>query len=154
MISFSVDLLKKQDIDIEGEEPPSFLEVGDSEMISFKDNIRYKLHASLVSGGILVKGGVSAGYDGVCGRCLEHFKGKFGISDLCLFYENVCGAELDVSEDVRAALVVEIPMNCICNENCLGLCRCCGCNLNKEQCDCEDTDDGNNPWSELNKLKL
>ena len=32
MISFSIDILKKQDIDIEGEEPSSFLDVEDSEI--------------------------------------------------------------------------------------------------------------------------
>lgn len=154
MISFSLDLLKKQDIDIAGEEPPSFLDVEASEMLSFRDNIHYQLHAALVSNGVLVTGSVNTLYDGVCGRCLENFKGKFGTSELCLFYENVCGAELDISNDVRAALVVEIPMNCICNENCLGLCHSCGCNLNKEQCGCAETDDGNGQWSELNKLKL
>jgi uncharacterized protein len=123
-------------------------------MISFRDSVRYKLHVSLVSNGVLVKGSVKTPYDGVCGRCLESFKGEFGTDELCLFYENVCGAELDISEDVRAALVVEIPINCLCDENCLGLCHSCGCKLNKKKCSCEDTDEGNNPWSELNKLKL
>ena len=31
MISFSIDILKKEDIYLEGEEPPSFLDVEDSE---------------------------------------------------------------------------------------------------------------------------
>ncbi len=154
MISFSIDLLKKQDIYIDGEEPPSFLEVEDSEMISFKDNIHYKLHASMISSGVLVRGSVSASYDGVCGRCLESFKGKFGNSDICLFYEELYGDELDVTEDIRAAVVVEIPINCICKDECLGLCHICGNNLNKSKCNCREPENEDSPWTKLNNLKL
>jgi len=154
MISFPIDLLKKQDIYLEGEEPLSFLEVEDSEMISFKDNIHYKLHASMVSSGILVKGSAGTNYDGVCGRCLENFKSEFENSDICLFYEEILGAELDVTEDVRAALVVEIPINCICKDDCSGLCHICGNNLNKNKCNCQEVANEDSPWSKLNNLKL
>jgi DUF177 domain-containing protein len=154
MIIFSIDLLKKQDIYLEGEEEPSFLEVEDSEMISFKDNIHYKLHASMISSGILIKGSAGATYNGVCGRCLENFKGKFENSNISLFYEELLGAELDVTEDIRAALVVEIPINCICKDDCAGLCHICGNSLNKSKCNCQEADDEDSPWSKLNNLKL
>lgn len=154
MISFPIDLLKKQDIYIEGEEPSSFLEVEDSEMISFNGNVHYKLHASMVSGGVLVKGSADAGYEGLCGRCLEKFSGEFGKSDIYLFYEELYGAELDLTEDVRAALVVEVPLNCLCREDCPGLCHKCGTNLNTNKCSCPDDENEDSPWHNLDKLKL
>ncbi|MDD5698191.1 MAG: DUF177 domain-containing protein [Victivallaceae bacterium] len=154
MITFSIDKLKKEDIYLEGEAPPSFLEVPDSEMIAFKGNIHYKLHAALISGGILVKGSASAGYEGLCGRCLEKFRGEFGNPDICLFFDKFEGAELDVTEDIRTALVLEIPMNCICREDCRGLCHQCGTNLNKTKCNCQETAPGYKPWDKLNDLKL
>lgn len=154
MISFSIDILKKQDIYLEGEEPPSFLEVEDSEMISFKDNIHYKLHVSMVSSGVLVKGSVSSSYDGICGRCLEKFKGEFGNPGICLFYEELYGAEQDITEDIRAAMVIEIPINCICKDDCAGLCHICGNNLNKSKCNCEESENEDSPWAKLNNLKL
>ena len=154
MISFSIDILKKEDIYLEGEEPPSFLDVEDSDMISFKDNIHYKLHASMVSSGVLVKGSAETNYNGICGRCLEEFKGTLANHDICLFYDELYGAELDVSEDIRDALVLEIPINCICDENCAGLCHICGNNLNKTKCNCMEPENEDNPWSKLNKLEL
>lgn len=154
MISFSTDLLKKQDIHIEGGEPPSFLRVEDSEMISFTNNIHYKLHASMLSSGVLVKGSAGTSYDGVCGRCLENFRGEFGNPDICLFYEELFGAELDVTESIRAALIIEIPINCICKDNCSGLCHICGTNLNKSKCNCQEADNEDSPWEKLNNLKL
>ena len=154
MICLSIDILKKQDIDIAGDEAPSFLEVEDSEMISFKDNIHYKLHASMISSGMLVKGEASSTYDGLCGRCLKKFKGEFGNYDICLFYEELVGAELDITEDVRAALVVEIPINCICTDDCAGLCHICGNDLNKSKCNCKEPENEDSPWAKLNNLEL
>lgn len=154
MISFPIDILKKQDIYFEGEEPPSFLDVEDSEMISFNYNILYKLQASMISSGVLVKGSASTSYDGICGRCLEKFKGEFGDPDICLFFEELYGAELDVTEDVRAAFVVEIPINCICKDDCAGLCHVCGNNLNKNKCNCHEPKNEDSPWAKLNNLKL
>ncbi len=154
MISFSIDLLKKQDIYIEGEEPSSFLEVEDSEMISFKGRVRYKLYAAMISSGVLVRGSAGAGYKGLCGRCLKSFSDEFGKSDICLFYEELYGAELDVTEDLRAALLVEIPINCLCRADCPGLCRKCGTDLNKSKCNCHAAGDGDNLWSALSKLEF
>ena len=154
MIKFPIDVLKKQDIYLEGEEPSSFLDVEDSEMISFKYNIHYKLHASMLSNGVLIKGSVATSYDGLCGRCLEKFKGEFANSDICLFYEELYGAELDVTEDVRTAFIVEIPINCICKDDCAGLCHICGNNLNKSKCNCQKSENEDSPWANLNDLKL
>jgi uncharacterized protein len=154
MISFSIDHLKKEDIYLEGEEPASFLEVENSDMISFNGNIHYELHASMVSGGVLVKGSAYGFYEGVCGRCLEKFSGEFGTDSVCLFYDELLGAELDVTEDIRVAMVLEIPVNCVCSLNCKGLCHKCGANLNKEKCNCKDDDGEDSPWSELSKLDL
>ncbi len=154
MISFSIDILKKQNINIEGKEPASFLEVEDSEMISFKDNVHYDLTASMVSSGFLVNGSASAKYDGLCGRCLKKFKGEFSNDNICLFYEELYGAELDVTEDVRAALVVEIPINCICKDDCAGLCHICGNEFNKSKCNCQEPVNEDSPWSKLNNIKL
>ena len=89
-------------------------------MIAFKDNIHYKLHASMISSGVLVKGSAETSYNGLCGRCLEEFKGTLADYDICLFYEDLYGAELDVSEDIRDALVLEIPINCLCKDDCAG----------------------------------
>ncbi|MDD5727356.1 MAG: DUF177 domain-containing protein [Victivallales bacterium] len=154
MICFSIPLLKKQDVVLEGEEPPSFLEVGNSEMIAFNDPVCYRFHAMLVSNGVLVKGSVHTAYDGVCGRCLKKFKGEIRQDNICLFFAELDGIELDVSEEIRAELVVEIPMNCICKASCKGLCRHCGADLNTGKCGCRETGGESSSWSELDKLEF
>jgi uncharacterized protein len=44
---------------------------------------------------------------------------------------------LDLTEVVRQALFLALPMNPLCKLNCAGLCPLCGINLNQEQCQCE-----------------
>jgi uncharacterized protein len=44
---------------------------------------------------------------------------------------------LDLTEVVRQALFLAMPMNPLCSRDCAGLCPLCGSNLNQEQCQCE-----------------
>ena len=57
------------------------------------------------------------------------------------------GETLDISEDVRRALVLEIPTWSLCSETCKGLCPECGTDLNTTGCSCEVTDEISLPAS-------
>ena len=57
------------------------------------------------------------------------------------------GETLDISEDVRRALVLEIPTWSLCSEACRGLCPECGADLNATECSCEMTDEPSLPAS-------
>ncbi|RKU17859.1 hypothetical protein C6500_14740 [Candidatus Poribacteria bacterium] len=57
------------------------------------------------------------------------------------------GETLDISEDVRRALVLEIPTWSLCSETCKGLCPECGTDLNTTECSCEMTDETSVPAS-------
>jgi uncharacterized protein len=51
------------------------------------------------------------------------------------------GETLDISEDVRQAVMLEIPMWPLCSETCDGLCPQCGTELNAGVCACEIEDE-------------
>ena len=55
------------------------------------------------------------------------------------------GETLDISEDVRRSLVLEIPTWSLCSEACKGLCPACGTDLNTTDCACEITDEPSFP---------
>lgn len=69
------------------------------------------------------------------------------------FYD---GETLDISEDVRQSLTLEIPLWPLCSETCEGLCPECGAELNINACSCETTDEpaapASNPFSVLSKM--
>ena len=66
------------------------------------------------------------------------------------------GEILDISDDVRQALVLEIPTWSLCSETCKGLCPQCGTELNTAECSCEIADEtsasASNPFSVLSKI--
>ena len=69
------------------------------------------------------------------------------------------GETLDISEDTRRAIILQIPIWPLCSNKCEGLCIECGVNLNEEECTCEesdvlDTDSSKvtSPFSELSQM--
>lgn len=54
--------------------------------------------------------------------------------DYMMFHD---GRRLDLSEEAREALLLELPMAPHCREDCLGLCSRCGADLNEGPCRCE-----------------
>ena len=48
----------------------------------------------------------------------------------------IVGNHVDLLPMVREHLILATPMQCLCQENCLGLCQVCGINLNEKKCEC------------------
>jgi uncharacterized protein len=68
-------------------------------------------------------------------------------------YDPLAGPAIDITDDVRDALALAIPMKHLCKENCKGLCPTCGKNRNHEDCDCEMPQELNENWSALKDLQ-
>ena len=50
------------------------------------------------------------------------------------------GFELDVDKLVYAEILVNWPMRVLCKDDCKGICKVCGMNLNKGACNCQRTE--------------
>jgi uncharacterized protein len=48
------------------------------------------------------------------------------------------GKVIDLEPIVREQLLLALPMNAVCREDCKGLCGQCGQNLNEKPCDCQE----------------
>ena len=46
------------------------------------------------------------------------------------------GEYIDLSDDFRESLLLELPTRILCSEDCKGLCPYCGKNLNEGECNC------------------
>ena len=89
-----------------------------------------------------------------CGRCLEdvptsiHFdiEKKLIISGDTLVDEDMeqtdylIGFEMDVDNLVYTEILVNWPMRVLCKDDCKGICKVCGHNLNKGECRCQRTE--------------
>ena len=158
-LRLSLALLEKEPVRLEGALPPGFLEIEKNGMIQAASEIEYSFEARMITGNVTVSGSVVFTISGECGRCLAAVEKRIAIPDLALFYEKPEGDELDIAEDVRAELLLALPMNLLCSSGCRGLCPSCGANLNNTQCGCTaESSSGDpaedSPWGELDKLEL
>jgi uncharacterized protein len=62
------------------------------------------------------------------------------------------GESLDLKEIVREQILLEIPQQFFCREDCKGLCAKCGGNLNLIDCNCNETEIDPR-WAALQNLK-
>jgi len=154
MIKIPLHLLSTEWVNFDGEEPAEFLDVTPTALLRLDHPVVYHLRASLVSGGILVEGTAATSMTAQCGRCLENFTAPLAAAEVCHFYENITEDELDVSADIREDLLILIPQNPQCQEDCRGLCPQCGVNLNRKKCRCKQPKAENDTWNALDGLKF
>lgn len=50
------------------------------------------------------------------------------------------GLNLDIDKLIYGEILVNWPMKVLCKEDCEGICKVCGMNLNKGNCDCQRTE--------------
>ena len=109
----------------------------------------------------------------MCGRCLQpvqlpiatEFKERFvravswaaeeqhelQAEDLNVAVFDGEGIELD--DLVREELLLALPANVLCREDCRGLCPTCGIDRNLSNCQCE-SEEGDSRWQALKELQM
>ena len=120
---------------------------------------------------IRVRGSLSVAVDIGCDRCLETVSFPIG-AELDLYYrpDTVDGGEvaldegesqvgfyqgdgLELEDILREQVLLALPMQRTCREDCKGFCPVCGRNRNQQDCGCrpERADDR---WAALKNLKM
>ena len=61
---------------------------------------------------------------------------------------------IELTDAVRDALLLELPLQVFCSPDCKGLCPVCGINLNKGTCTCQEGAEVVNPFSALKDYVL
>ena len=91
-----------------------------------------------------IDGEVVFAIEGQCTRCLKDTVKKFAI-DFSEGVEannpdgySVKNDTIDLSTIVDDLIMINSPVNFLCDENCKGICLGCGVNLNDEQCKCKN----------------
>ena len=89
-----------------------------------------------------------------CSRCLEevptdiHFSidKDIKLEDSVVHDEDVedndylIGFNLDIDRLIYGEILVNWPMKVLCRDDCKGICKVCGMNLNKGECNCQRTE--------------
>lgn len=136
----------------EGEAPLPVLTAG-PDRYEFAGPLAWQVDVTNTGGALLVAGSVAGEAKGACARCLEEFtlplcgevEGYFLIGPDEEAPEGWDEDEFDVLPEnhvidleplIVAALLLELPLVPLCDDECKGLCYRCGANLNEGPCGC------------------
>ena len=137
-----------------GEEPPEILGLVDQKLLRVESPVRYDLFAQKISDELVVQGTLSVTLGVVCSRCTEFFSTTLEDSSFLRSYEAPEGLEtVDLTDDIREDILLELPAYPVCKPDCKGLCPRCGKNLNTGPCSCRPPT-LETPWGSLDGLKL
>lgn len=156
----------------------SVLEAG-PDVYRFAQPLSWNVLVSNTGGALLVTGTVSGVGKTECARCLEpmevvlngEVEGYFLLEGEEAPLEegeeeefDVLGPEntIDLVPLFEAALLVDVPLQPLCKDDCQGICPDCGINLNEETCNCADKraqanaefEAEKNPFAVLKELDL
>lgn len=122
-------------------------------------------------GEIRVTGHLSVTMETPCDRCLE--TARFPVdTDFVLYYRPISegygdekeidageaemgfyeGDSLELNDVFREQILLALPMQRVCREDCLGICPQCGKNRNLNQCQCPSSS-SDHRWAALKELK-
>ncbi len=138
----------------EGDDPGSVMQVEGDTFIRESGDVHYSLYVQHVCEELVVRGNLSVELGLQCARCSDFFSTTVGVSDFLRAYPAPDGTDsVDITEDLREDILLNVPGFPVCSEGCKGVCAQCGADLNKSSCECE-TEDGPNPWTALDGLNL
>ena len=118
-------------------------------------NIKFSFNAVKYDDIVSVECNISGYFLLECSRCLEQFKYDVDIDFESSFDKDTY--EVDILEQVRENLILNIPMQPLCKPDCKGLCQVCGKNKNISNCSCEKEQNKEfiaEKWSKIKSLVI
>jgi uncharacterized protein len=118
-------------------------------------------------GAVVVMGSVSVVARASCARCLRPFELPISGEVDGFYVHPGCDGDvpdeqeveyidpenrIDVLPAILSALVLDVPLAPLHDEECAGICPKCGTDLNEASCDCDKNDDRSGPFAALRGL--
>jgi uncharacterized protein len=122
--------------------------------------VRLEGKAVKATGMLVLTGRLAGTVEIDCDRCLEPVQCPIDIALDLEFVQNrrtadqaslelhledlkrdeIDGSEISLVDVAREQILLDLPQQFFCRDDCKGLCEKCGTNLNLKDCDCEDND--------------
>jgi uncharacterized protein len=147
-----IDEIPQDGLRLEGEIDAETLDISD-DFVKCTNPLCYKVELSIVSGELLVFGELSVDLLMRCSRCAVMF--PVTVAESAYSYNQQVEKRLeyvDLTEDMREAIILAFSSYPVCSEDCKGLCPQCGANLNEGACKCKPPADAR--WDGLDSLSL
>lgn len=118
--------------------------------LHYKKPIEVRGNLEKISNTATFRGIINRDVEHTCARCLKITDER--LSDpIELTYDISDKTELDLTDDLRDAILLSHCERFLCNESCKGLCPNCGIDLNVNLCQCTQKNDAK-PFAKLKKF--
>ena len=137
----------------EGEDPVEAFEWEElrGDIVRPAGPIRWELDVKLFGSELYAGGEASADFSGVCSRCGKEMTLPI-VGDVCLSMEiSAETAEVDLTSELRDAILLALPNHPVCEPGCKGVCPLCGKPLSEGDCQCGGGE-GASAWDALDGL--
>jgi uncharacterized protein len=110
---------------------------------------------------ITVRGSIGHPWRAACRRCLTEVTGRTAVDVDEIYADSVgedddafeiVGDQVDLAPAIREYVVLELPDDVLCREDCAGICPQCGTDRNAGACGC-DTTVRDERWAILDQLR-
>jgi len=137
---------------LQDSEPASILALDDSNT-RFEHPVEYRLHAQIQENAVLVTGKLLTKATMRCSRCVKEFQCLVRVDDF-VFHRELAGEDfVDLTDNIREDIILQLPQRALCQKDCQGLCLVCGKDLNEGACQCKPPQ-GDMHWHVLDQIKL
>jgi uncharacterized protein len=166
-----IDTIPEEGIDLAGKIEPSEIAL-DVPGYDLNTPVEFTGHALKAEDDVYVEGRLQGNVDTDCSRCLEEMTIPLDLQVNVLYVpkrklpeeeddgtvepgSNVAfyiGDTIDLLQELRDLILINLPIKPVCRPDCKGLCASCGANLNVSECECRDSSSGS-PFDKLMELK-
>lgn len=140
-LTVDVPRLNREGERLKGETCPEALDLGDrAGLVEPVGGMVYDLRVQVLGHELLVRGRVSQKLRCTCRRCAAGFEAE--VTDDAVIVAVPLGTDtefVDLTPDLREAIILSLPDHPVCRSECRGLCAHCGANLNDGPCGCPTT---------------
>ena len=134
MMKICVNEILKQGLDVERELDPSALGL-EASQIPYPSGIKVKVRLEKEKDTVYAKISIKTKESMDCSKCLERFDSNFEQEE-DFVYKLSNEHFIDLTDDVKDAIILAYPIRQLCKADCKGLCQACGANLNQGACGC------------------
>ncbi len=115
--------------------PSEMIELNQKDVLRFVAPIEVKAKITRPDNKVLARVTASSCYESFCSRCLKDVKSEWTTA-VTLSFDVDNGQEfVEMDDDIRQELILNLPGRILCEADCKGLCIDCGGNLNEKVCE-------------------
>lgn len=121
-------------LDLQESFPVEFIGLTQKDVVQFVAPLNIKAKVIMAEDEVVADIEVKSCFESFCSRCLEEVKKDWTTQFTLAFHAKEYAEFIEMDEDIRQELVLNLPLRILCQADCKGLCIDCGANLNKQEC--------------------